>query len=407
MNIKQSLLRSCLSVVVLCCLTVFFSSCTKEEPVNPVVPEPSDLPLTDAYITDSIHYAQSNMMAYNFVYPSTDPYGHHIMQSATITISDAVQRGVPAPGMVLYNHFTVYRANQCPSKGDLDIQKMLAPSKLITVSPDYYGFGVTEHHHQAYCIQSVNAQSSVDALLAARQLLTQMGFLWDDFLFNAGYSQGGQTTIGVVKLVTERYPNINLAYSFAGAGSYDIPETYRQFVNTTISGMPSTVVSVLLAYNEYMNLGVSYSEMFVEPVLSHIDDWFYSKRFTREEIDNKVGTLAIAEYLHPTLLDTTSALARRFMEAFDSENLCHGWTPRTNEHIMLFHSALDITVPPANSVNLYNVLIAQGVTDVTLDIDDYGAGTSTPAHEASALNFAMGARQKICDLLGIEPWPLF
>lgn len=406
MKTKHSSLTYCLLVVALCCLPVTFASCTKDKP-EPVTPEPSDLPLSGAYITDSVHYAQSSMMAYNFVYPSTDPYGAPVMLSGTITMGDAVQRGVAVPGMVLYNHFTVYRANQCPTKGDLDIQKMLAGSGLITVSPDYYGFGTTEHHHQAYCIQSVNAQSSVDALLAAQGLLREMGFAWDDFIFNAGYSQGGQTTMGVVKLVTERYPDIELSYSFAGAGSYDIPETYREFVEATISGMPSTVVSVLLSFNEYMNLGVSYEEMFLEPVASHVEEWFFSKRFTREEIDNKVGTLSIADYITPTLLDTTSALARRFMAAFDTENLCHSWSPREDEHIMLFHSTLDITVPAANSERLYSFLIGQGVEDVTLDLGAYGGGSGQGAHEASAIVFAMGARQKICDLLGIAPWGMF
>lgn len=393
--------RALLSIFFTLVAGVLMTSCSKEEEELPQ----QDQPLGDAYITDSIHYM--GMTAYNFVYPSVDPAGHPIMLSGAITMSDGVQRGVPAPGMVLYNHFTVYRADQCPSKGDLDIQKMMAPSGLIIVSPDHYGFGVTEHHHQAYCIPSVNAQSSVDALLAARQLLTQMGFSWDDYLFNGGYSQGGQTTIGVVKLITERYPDIHLTYSFAGAGPYDIPETYRQFVNSTISGMPSTVISVLLSYNEFMNLGASYDELFVEPVLSHIDDWFYSKRFTREEIDNKVGSLSFFQYIHPGMIDTTTALAQRFMEAFQRENLCQGWTPRPDEHIMLFHSALDITVPSANSENLYRFLVANGVTDVTLDIDNYGAGASSPAHEASALYFAMGVRQKICEILGIAPWPIF
>jgi hypothetical protein len=374
------------------------ASCAKDEET----PTPTDLPMGEAYITDSSYVNSSRMKVYNFVYPSVDPYGNPIMLSGTITMGDGVSRQTPAKGMLLYNHFTVYRADQCPSRGDLEIQGMATGLPLIAVSADYYGFGVTEHHHQAYCISSTNAQASIDALLGARKILAQMGYHWDDVLFNIGYSQGGQTTMGVVRLVAEKYPDIDITYSFAGAGSYDIPETYRQFHSATIAGMPSTVISVLLSYNEFKNLGVDNDEVFIEPVLSHIDDWILNKRYTREEIDAMVGSLSIADFVTPTMLDTNSALSRRFMQAFDSDNLCHGWTPRGDERIMLFHSTKDITVPVANTQNLYNFLTSHGVQGVDLQIHDIDAMGNTPAHENAALMFGFLALGKVTEILGIN-----
>jgi hypothetical protein len=132
---------------------------------------------------------------------------------------------------------------------------------LITISPDYYGFVATESKNQGYCISQANAQASVDAQLAAKQIMVAKGFSWGDRLFNLGYSQGGQTTMGVVRLVAEKYPNIDITYTFPGAGVYDLPETYRQFISATIAGMPSTVVSVMLAYNQYKKLGIAREAM--------------------------------------------------------------------------------------------------------------------------------------------------
>ena len=165
--------------------------------------------------------------------------------------------------------------------------------------------------------------------------------------------------------------------------------------------MPSTAVSVLLAYNEFYQVGASREEMFVEPVLSHIDDWILSKRYTREEIDAKIGSLSIDQYVSPILLDTTTSLSRRFFSIFERDNICKGWDASKSSHIMLFHNTKDITVPVANSVNMYNFLTAGGATDVVLDTANYGGGNnSTPAHEQGALTFMMHAFKKLNSLLG-------
>ena len=377
------------------------SACTKEP-----IPDP-DSHDDEAYITDSVRYTADHMTVYNFVYPSTDPAGNPVMLSGTISLGDSVTRHRPAKGLMLYNHFTVYRADQCPTRGDLSIQKVMARSPLITISPDYYGFGSTESKPQAYCISSVNAQSSVDALIAARKLLTSLGYSWDNHIFNSGYSQGGQTAMGVVRLVAGHYPDIHFDYTFAGAGSYDIPATYRCFLQDSIAGMPSTVVSVLLSYNHFFHLDYPYSDIFIEPLLSHIDEWILSKRYTRQEIDAMIDAHSIADYVTSTMLDLNSDISQRFLSTLDLDNLCHGWTPRSDEPIYLFHNSQDITVPATNTLNLYNFLTTHGATQVTLDVDDYGSSPAIPAHETGAVYFMMHSVQTMSTLLGIQPWSIF
>jgi len=376
------------------------TSCTPEDDLRPNAEEA----IVPAHINDSVYHEEAKMMAYNFVYPSKDPFGKDVMLSATITLNDEVTRQSPARGLILYNHFTVYQADQCPTHGDLLMQKLMAPGKLITISPDYYGFGSTEEYPQAYCISRANAQSSVDALLAAKHLLDSMGYAWGDYLFNIGYSQGAQTAMGVVRLVDESYPDISISHTFAGAGPYDIPETYRQFLSSTITGMPSTVVSVLLSYNEYFQLNIPREAMFVEPLLSHIDEWVLSKKYTREEIDSKIGSQVIGDYLNSALFDTNSHNSQLLLQAMNSDNLCHGWTPRNDERIYLFHNTLDITVPVANTANLYQFLSRQGLNNVILDTADYGSSPLMPAHETGAAPFIIRSTDIMCQMLGVTPW---
>ena len=377
------------------------TACSKDDPLSE--PMGSDLPMQAAYVMDSSYLESSKMKVYNIAYPSRDPYGNPIMLSAAITMGEQVVPGSKARGMLLYNHFTIYRTDQCPTRGNLDVEAGLVSNGMITISPDYYGFGVTQHHHQAYCLSAVNARASLDAVVAARSLLAGMGYVWADTLINGGYSQGGQTTMAVVRMATQEYPDVHITQTIAGAGAYDIPATYASFLDTAVAGQPSNVVSVLLAYNEFMQLGFGREELFTEPVLSHIDDWFFSKRYTRAEIDSKIGSLSIDRYCTAEVIDTTTETARRLLAAFDSDNLCKGWTPRTDEHILLFHSNQDITVPEVCTQHLYDFLTESGVQDVDLQVYDIEGTDEKPAHERAAIFFLMAASRKINEILGLTP----
>ena len=391
-------------ILKLLCIICMLAACHKDNPEP--TPQPDPQPNGDIYITDSVRYEADHMTAYNYVYPSTDPDGQPVTLSATITLGDDVKQSRSAMGIILYNHFSIFRADQCPSRGELSIQKTLANSPLITVSPDYYGFGVSEAEHQAYCISAINAQACVDALLAAEELLSQMRYTWNDNIFNVGYSQGGQTAMGVTRLVAQRYPNVNFRCTLAGAGPYDIATTYQLMMQDTIIDQPSNTISVLLAYNEFYRLGMTPPQMFLEPVLSHIDEWFFSKQYTRQQIDALVGSNTPTNYLSPSLIDLSSDLALLLAQAFEGDNLCHGWTPRSDEPIYLFHNTQDNIVSPVNTVNLYRHLTTAGATQVTLDTAAYGSSSAINGHDTGAIYFILNAVNAISDMLGIDPWSL-
>ena len=347
-----------------------------------------------AYITDTLVYTRyPSLTNYNFVYPSTDPFGNEVMLSGTITVNRRVLSDKRGDGLVLYNHYTVFKDEDCPSKGYLDIPGLLnttlMSNRLIVISPDYYGFGETADKMQAYCIPTANAHASVDALIAARQLLKKGGFEWDeDELLNIGYSQGGQTTIAVLRLIDEKYPDIHITRTLAGGGPYDMAETYRQFLQGNSSGMPSTIISVLLAYNEYFRLGLSRSSMFVEPTLSHIDDWVLSKQLNTLQIEYKVGNKGLRSFLAPDLFDLDSDVSKKVMEALESENLCKGWKLRQGEDVLLVHHKGDAIVPVQNSQNLYDFLQEQNTGTVEFkEVNLLSLGMSQTSHVSGAAAF--------------------
>jgi hypothetical protein len=239
------------------------------------------------------------------------------------------------------------------------------------VSADYYGFGQTEDRMQAYCIGSANARASIDALTAARQLLAERGYTWYDDLLNVGYSQGGQTAIAVLKLATAKYPDLHFTRTLAGGGPYDLEETYHQYLAEGSAKLPSAVVSILMAYNEYFQLDIPYSSMFQGATLEHLDDWWLSKQFSTTEIDRKMGSKDITTFIAPPLRDLDSNVSRRMMEALDTESLCRGWKPRKDENIFLLHHNADDIAPAVNTEHLYDFLKEQGVENVEMQQADF------------------------------------
>ena len=248
-------------------------------------------------------------------------------------------------------------------------------------------------------------------------MLKEKGYTWDDFLFNVGYSQGGQTAIGVLRLLAEKYPDIKVTHTIAGGGPYDIGETYRQFVSMGESTMPSTVISSVLSYNEYFNLGVDYADVFKEDVLKRIPEYLLSKNYTRSELEGKLAPNNFSEVFLPDMFNFESALSKRFMEAFEKENLCKGWTPRKTERITLVHHEKDGCVPYANATKMADYFEQQGFkVDRGMTDDIYVDGkvflcnttgvisTKVGEHENGAFFFAIEFMNTTCHYLGLKGW---
>ena len=208
--------------------------------------------LPRACITDSIPVEIfPDYMNYVFNYPSVDPFGNPCTLSGTITVDKTlIKDDKPYHGILLYNHFTIYATTQAPSRGAVEFPTGAAFTNFIVVAPDYYGFGITEKEPQAYCISRANGRASLDAYLAAKRLIEDLQVKKGNDFVIAGYSEGGQTTMAVLREISERHPEIKVKRAFAGDGPYDINSMYDA-ITQGYTEMPSTVCNVLYAYNHF------------------------------------------------------------------------------------------------------------------------------------------------------------
>ena len=343
-------------------------------------------------ITDSIPVLFfPDYMNYVFNYPSVDPFGNPCTLSGTITVDKSyAQEGKPYNGILLYNHFTIYETTQAPSRGAVEFPTGAALTHFIVVAPDYYGFGITENEPQAYCISRANGRASLDAYLAAKRLIEDLEVKKNDDFVIAGYSEGGQTSMSVLREISERHPEVKVKRAFIGDGPYDINSMYDA-ITKGATEMPSTVCNVLWAYNHFFKLGYDIHDYLKDPVAKNFDEWFLSKKYKRKALDEElIKTKNTSDFCTDGVLDASSPLSLRFKEAFSADALTSGWTPRSDFDIMLYHDTKDDVVPVDNYYAMKQFLDDHHINTEGL-VDDY-SGTAkedlgTTNHEASAATF--------------------
>ena len=293
-------------------------------------------------------------MNYVFNYPSVDPFGNPCTLSGTITVNKKlIEEDKPFNGILLYNHFTIYATTQAPSRGAVEFPTGASLTNFIVVAPDYYGFGITEKEPQAYCISRANGRASLDAYLAAKRLIEDLEVKKGDDFVIAGYSEGGQTTMGVLREISERHPEIKVKRAFAGDGPI----------------------------HDYLK----------DPVAKNFDEWFLSKQNKRKALDEElIKTKKTSDLLTESFLDASNPLSRRFSAAFSVDALTSGWTPRSDFDVMLFHDTKDDVVPVENFYAMSKFLKANGIKTEEF-VGEYSAEATKEVgitnHEVSALTF--------------------
>ena len=348
--------------------------------------------LPRACITDSIPVVIfPDYMNYVFNYPSVDPFGNPCTLSGTITVDKSyVAENKTFKGILLYNHFTIYETTQAPSRGAIEFPSGAALTHFIVVAPDYYGFGVTEKEPQAYCISRANGRASLDAYLAAKRLIEDLDVKKNDDFIIAGYSEGAQTTMGVLREISERHPEVKVKRAFAGDGPYDINSMYGAIAKGDTE-MPSTVCNVLWAYNHFSRLGYDIHDYLKDPVAANFDEWFLSKKYKRKALDEElIKTKKTGDFCTADVLDSNSRLSQRFKSAFSDDALTSGWTPRSDFDVMLCHDTKDDVVPVDNYYAMKQFLDDHQITTEGLVGDFSGTAKEslgTTNHEASAAYF--------------------
>lgn len=172
----------------------------------------SDLPLDFTF---------HNVTAHKIIYNTTDQNLENTIASGVLLLPDK-KGDLP---LLSFQHGTLLDPELTPSKSkfgnnELTLAAVLASSGIITVVPDYLGYGNSPLAEHPYEHKTTLANASYDLLKASIHYIKENEIPTNDSLFIAGYSEGGFATIALQQRL-EKENEFNLIQSYAGAGAYN------------------------------------------------------------------------------------------------------------------------------------------------------------------------------------------
>jgi pimeloyl-ACP methyl ester carboxylesterase len=209
-------------------------------------------------------------------YYTKDPGGKRILASGIITYpASASIRGV-----VLSGHPSIGASREAPSVQMYALESLLALFGYAVVSPDYIGFGASAALPHPYLHVEATAGASIDMLFAAKEYMEAEARPLQDDIYIVGYSQGGAAALAIQKVAEERYAlEIPVNKVIAGGGPYDLTGIFDDVKAT--SAEPSAYIPMTIIGLDYGdNLGLDYTKVFKDPLLSNFREWINSKKYS-------------------------------------------------------------------------------------------------------------------------------
>ncbi len=221
-----------------------------------------------------------NLQLYKINYKTIAPDGSKTLASGLVAMP--INHEGPV-GIVSYQHGTRFERNDVPSRNNEKNYMYLASygssAGYMTVMPDYLGLGDNDLPIHPYVHAKTLAASSVDMLLAAKELANLLNYPLNEKLYLAGYSEGGFSTIVMFEMLGKEYPNIPITAVAAGSAPFGWKET-MQFVLME----PGPRATAYLAYffyslQTYMHYWPSFDAIFAPPyntLIPNLMDGFHT-----------------------------------------------------------------------------------------------------------------------------------
>ena len=311
-------------------------------------------------------------------YRSVDSWGN------PVTLSGAVYYPADSDikGIIVSCHYTVGSDHEVPSRTCF-MDAWWATKGYAVVMPDYMGYGASVDSVHPYMHGELTARHVTDMILAVRPFFASRNLpVRSSGIMLAGYSQGAHAALHTLRLIEdhEQFPEyadarITVSKCCLGGGPYYMSYFFKRCVENNFIGISCGVPLLVLG----MNVGRSGDSgknrkfdpawFFSPRLLANYEDWFLSKRYTVDQMNNLIGTGRLDSILTPEACNLSAPETGRFRKLLLEHDVPDTYVPEAP--LWIFHSLDDNVVPFYNAQRLTGRL--SGTTaDVTCDFDHYG-----------------------------------
>jgi pimeloyl-ACP methyl ester carboxylesterase len=335
--------------------------------------------IASALTTIAGNYAQNinynyDADLYKIDYNTIDPAGNPTLASGLIVVPKNSSVFFP---LLSWQHGTAANKMDVPSnflldQSDLGVGLLFATDGYVVACPDYLGMG-NGTKLNPYLHAPSEATAIIDMLRATRIFCQDKGYLLNEQLFLAGYSQGGHSTMAALKMIEEQYSNeFSVTACSPMAGPYDLSETQLNFVMRDFPyPVPGLLPYILFAYNSVYNMVSDLSTVFLSPYYDEFRKYLNDTTFDLGAVNNLFPSSKIPSVvLEPEIIESVKQNPDNPIVLALKENNLYDWAPTSPIH--LCHCDSDDIVSFQNSVVAYNSFIKHSSTDVTLVMPLHG-----------------------------------
>ena len=321
------------------------------------------------FINNNFPGATYNVEVYKIVYTTLDALGEQTIASGLLALP-VVNCDLPA---VVYCHGTVFDKENVPSRlnSEGELGAALASNGYAAILPDYLGLGDSPGLHP-FVHADTEAEASFHMIRAVEEFCYGNGITLNGQLFLTGYSQGGHSSMALLKYIQEYEPDdfvLNVEAAVCGSGPYDISGAQTdQVLAEEPYGTGAYLPYVLFSYQSvYGNLYPSVDSFLVEPYNNTLpplfdgEHGFWQIQQNMPTIPNDILIqdqldLVLTDSLHPVnvalrdndLYDWTPVYPLRMIYCTNDEQVTH-LSALKAEETMLENGATNVTAVNAGT----------------------------------------------------------
>lgn len=297
-------------------------------------------------------FTHSYYVTFPCAYWSETPQGDSLLVSGRVYLP----KNRELKGIVVANHYTICSDTEAPSN-TISMESVFTMKGYAVIMPDYVGYGLSRDKVHPYLHWRSAAQTAVDLLDCMPAMLDYYGYSYPTDVIVEGYSQGAAVALGVTRLLEERAADESndekviwtVRKLYAGAGPYDPAATYDYCVAKDTMGIPAAIPLIVMGLNDAYHLGFTLEDFFLDPLLSHYDEWIGTKQYTVSQINEHMGSTCMSVLMTPSSLDREQKLTKLLYDVLE-QNSNVGYDLRSPAYFL--HSVEDDVVPVINSQNL-------------------------------------------------------